>query len=70
MSRALGMVRSHVKGTLENLTAQAGDQVNVAARIEAFVSIHKGLVIGPYSLLGCTRYRAMLRSLIRQKIAQ
>jgi hypothetical protein len=28
LSRALGMVRSHVKGTLENLTAQAGDQVN------------------------------------------
>ena len=27
LSRALGMVRSHVKATLENLTAQAGDQV-------------------------------------------
>ena len=27
LSRALGMVRSHVKMTLENLTAQAGEQV-------------------------------------------
>ena len=27
LSRALGMVRSHVRGTLENLTAQAGEQV-------------------------------------------
>ncbi len=28
LSRALGMVRSHVRLTLENLTAQAGEQVN------------------------------------------
>ncbi len=29
LSRALGMVRSHVRLTLENLTAQAGEQVNI-----------------------------------------